>query len=79
MTLLLAGLLALSAAWPGIAGAQPPPLQIVCILDFNRLGDDASMDWLQRGLADMMIGTLSPSRPVSGCRARAAEEHLAGA
>ena len=60
---MLAGLLALSAAWPGIAGAQPPPLQIVCILDFNRLGDDASMDWLQRGLADMMIGTLSRLGP----------------
>lgn len=29
--------------------------ETLCVLDFNRLGDDQSMDWLKRGLSDMMI------------------------
>ena len=59
MTIAIASLLLLMVAWPGMAIAQPPPPQTLCILDFNRLGDDASVDWLQRGLADMMIGTMN--------------------
>ena len=42
---------------------EPPPVQALCILDFNRLGDDASVDWLQRGLADMMISTMNRLSP----------------
>jgi TolB-like protein len=63
------GLLVLWVAWPGMAAGQPPtppaqpPPQTLCILDFNRLGDDASADWLQRGLADMMIGTMNRTGP----------------
>ena len=33
--------------------------QTLCILDFNRLGDDSSFDWLKQGLSDMMITTMS--------------------
>jgi len=42
---------------------EPPAGQTLCILDFNRLGDDAGMDWLERGLADMMIGTMNRLSP----------------
>ena len=43
--------------------AAEPPAQTLCVLDFNRLGDDASMDWLQEGLADMIIGTMNGLGP----------------
>ena len=73
MRLSIASLLVvLLVALRGIAVAQveastgtpdPPPAQTLCILDFNRLGDDASVDWLQRGLADMMISTMNRLSP----------------
>ena len=63
MTIAIASLLLVTVARPGMAVAQPPPPQTLCILDFNRLGDDASVDWLQRGLADMMIGTMNRIGP----------------
>ncbi|MCI0407846.1 MAG: CsgG/HfaB family protein, partial [Acidobacteria bacterium] len=72
MALSFASLLVLLGASPGIAVTQveaatatpePPPAQTLCVLDFNRLGDDASVDWLQRGLADMMIGTMNRLSP----------------
>ena len=65
-------LVLLVALLQGIAAAQveastgspePPPAQTLCILDFNRLGDDASVDWLERGLADMMISTMNRLSP----------------
>lgn len=56
-------LVLLTVAWQGMAVAQPPPPQTLSILDFNRLGDDASVDWLQRGLADMMITTMNRIGP----------------
>ncbi len=46
-------------AWP----QEQPVEETLCILDFNRLGDDASMDWLKHGLADMMISTMSRIGP----------------
>src|SRR3990172_4785795 len=73
MALSIASLLVLMmVALRGIAVAQveasteapePLPAQTLCILDFNRLGDDASVDWLQRGLADMMISTMNRISP----------------
>jgi tetratricopeptide (TPR) repeat protein len=63
MALSIASLLVLLTAWQGMAVAQPRPPQTLCILDFNRLGDDASLDWLQRGLADMMISTMNGIGP----------------
>jgi TolB-like protein len=69
MALVIAGLVAtLIGVWPGLGGSragaaprasEPSPGQTLCVLDFNRLGDDGTMDWLQQGLADMMIGTLN--------------------
>jgi TolB-like protein len=44
-----------------ISSTQPPAapaVQTLCVLDFHRLGDDASADWLEQGLADMMINVL---------------------
>ena len=38
---------------------QPAYAETLCILDFNRLGDDDSADWLRRGLSDMMITVMS--------------------
>jgi TolB-like protein len=44
--------------------AQPRPgVQTLCVLDFQRLGDDASVDWLEQGLADMMISVLQSDSP----------------
>lgn len=63
MALSIASLFVLLTAWQGTAVAQSRPPQTLCILDFNRLGDDASVDWLQRGLADMMIGTMNRIGP----------------
>jgi len=71
MALRLASLLvALLALCPGPASAQADPpggaassAQSLCILDFERLGDDASLDWLRQGLADMMIGTMNRLGP----------------
>jgi TolB-like protein len=40
-------------------GQHPAAGQTLCILDFNRLGDDPSADWLRRGLADVMITTMN--------------------
>lgn len=43
---------------------QPlPPVQTLCVLDFQRLGNDASADWLEQGLADMMISALHARSP----------------
>jgi len=52
--------LAVLCATPATAHAQADSL---CILDFNRLGDDSSMDWLTPGLADMMITTMNRMSP----------------
>jgi TolB-like protein len=38
-------------------------VQTLCILDFSRLGDDARSDWLEQGLADMMISTMHSLSP----------------
>jgi TolB-like protein len=44
--------------------ASPPaPLQTLCVLDFQRLGDDSRADWLEQGLADLMIGTMGAISP----------------
>lgn len=43
--------------------AEPPAVQTLCILDFTRLGDDTSLDWLRYGLADMMIATMNRLGP----------------
>ncbi len=52
---------------PGIPVARIAPSTdaeiTLCILDFNRLGDDAGLDWLQQGLADMMIGAMNRISP----------------
>jgi TolB-like protein len=59
--------MAVAQAGGSAAVAPPPSTETLCVLDFDRLGDDPSLDWLQRGLADMMIGTmnrLSPYRVV---------------
>jgi hypothetical protein len=47
------------------ATAQQPdvPVQTLCVLDFHRLGDDARADWLEQGLADLMIGTMHSASP----------------
>jgi tetratricopeptide (TPR) repeat protein len=64
--------LLLMVALPGMVRAQagasgevrePRSLQTLCILDFSRLGDDPSMDWLERGLADMIIGVMNRLGP----------------
>ncbi len=49
----------------GLASAanDPVPVQTLCILDFHRLGDDARADWLEQGLADMMIRTMDSLSP----------------
>ncbi|MFQ5656097.1 MAG: FlgO family outer membrane protein [Candidatus Methylomirabilales bacterium] len=50
----------------GVASAraqEPSAAQTVCVLDFNRLGDDASLDWLRQGLAVMMISTMNRISP----------------
>jgi TolB-like protein len=49
---------------PALSPAQgAAPLQTLCVLDFQRLGDDARSDWLQQGLADLMIGTMASVSP----------------
>jgi TolB-like protein len=58
-----ATILALIAAARVDAAQDRASAQTLCVLDFQRLGDDARSDWLERGLADLMIanlGTLSP-------------------
>jgi curli biogenesis system outer membrane secretion channel CsgG len=63
--LLMVGLPHLAMAQGATTAASPArhALQTLCILDFNRLGDDAGEDWLQRGLADMMISTMNRLGP----------------
>jgi len=41
----------------------PAPVQALCVLDFQRLGDDSRSDWLEQGLADLMIGTMGSLSP----------------
>ncbi|MGH9383618.1 MAG: CsgG/HfaB family protein [Vicinamibacterales bacterium] len=53
-------LLTATNAWPAQNSA---PVQTLCILDFQRLGDDARSDWLEEGLADLMISTMSSVSP----------------
>jgi len=55
MALLTSGLAA--------AAPNPNPVETLCILDFHRLGDDARADWLEQGLADMMINTMHSLSP----------------
>ncbi len=44
----------------GLVEAQESPGDdTLLILDFNRLGDDASMDWLKQGLSDLMTTTIN--------------------
>jgi len=54
---------AVAQMWASTAVPGHPAGQTLCILDFNRLGDDAEMDWLERGLADMMIGAMNRLSP----------------
>ncbi len=37
----------------------PAQANRICVLDLNRIGDDDRMDWLGRGLADMLIVALA--------------------
>ena len=48
-----------------ISTTQPMPavVETLCVLDFQRLGDDADTDWLEQGLADMMISVLQSDSP----------------
>ena len=39
------------------------PGESVCVLDFHRIGDDPGMDWLGRGLADMLMSGLNRVGP----------------
>ncbi len=41
------------------AAASERDVQRLCVLDLNRLGDGDGLDWLQRGLADLLIVTLA--------------------
>jgi TolB-like protein len=45
------------------AAQAPGSVQTLCVLDFQRLGNDSRSDWLQQGLADLMIGTLGSTSP----------------
>jgi len=54
----VAFLLMLAAGVPS-AAQNSVPIQTLCILDFQRLGDDARSDWLSQGLADMLIDTMN--------------------
>ncbi len=50
----------------GVTSAEPlgpPSPQTLCILDFDRVGNDASVDWLREGLADLMISTMNRLSP----------------
>jgi TolB-like protein len=61
-----AAALLIVATAPGATTSQEPapaPVQTLCVLDFQRLGDDPRSDWLQRGLADLMIANLSSLSP----------------
>lgn len=58
-----AALVALLTGGTSPAVPQPPPAQTLCVLDFHRLGGDATADWLEKGLADMMISTLNRIGP----------------
>jgi tetratricopeptide (TPR) repeat protein len=61
-----------------MASAQSAvPLQTLCVLDFQRLGDDARSDWLQQGLADLMIGTMASASPYLVVERRHLREMLA--
>lgn len=55
--------LALSMLAASGPAAQQPPVQTLCVLDFQRLGNDARADWLEGGLADMMIGAMHRASP----------------
>ena len=55
-------LMLLAAAHPS-AAQTPTALQTLCVLDFQRLGDDSRSDWLEQGLADLMIGTMTSVSP----------------
>lgn len=55
-------LILLTAARPS-AGQPPDAVLTLCVLDFERLGDDARSDWLEQGLADLMVGTMSSISP----------------
>ena len=48
----------------------------MCVLDFNRLGDDERMDWLERGLADMVITALNHLAPYEVIQRRRLAEIL---
>ena len=58
-----AAVLILATATSVDAGQDPPSVQTLCILDFQRLGDDSRADWLEQGLADLMISTMSSFSP----------------
>ena len=56
--------IALGIVAPTLSRAQGPPAgETLCVLDFNRLGEDDSMDWLRRGLGDMMITAMNRLGP----------------
>ena len=41
--------------------AAPPPAPSVAVLDFENIGGDPSLDWMQRGLAELLGAALSSS------------------
>ena len=45
------------------AANDAAPVQTLCILDFQRLGNDSRADWLEQGLADLMIRTMDSLSP----------------
>jgi TolB-like protein len=49
----------LTAALLLLAGFAPARTERLCVLDFARAGDASRMDWLERGLSDMLIATLA--------------------
>jgi TolB-like protein len=55
-------MIALTAGHPSSA-QNPAPIQTLCILDFQRLGDDSRADWLEQGLADSMLDTMGSISP----------------
>jgi TolB-like protein len=42
----------------GLPAAVPRPERL-CVLDFERIGDEGRVDWLRRGLSEMLIITLA--------------------
>jgi TolB-like protein len=63
MPALVAVFLILLAAAQSARAQELASVQTLCVLDFQRLGDDGRADWLEPGLADLMIGALGSTSP----------------